>query len=209
MKKLLVLFILFPSLCFAASAVKNYNGVLDSSVKLIQGKTSADVKTANGVDYNDGDSVATCNTTAFDETTGTDDNTVGPEGGYIGHGLYTPAANRNICRIDFNFQSNPNGTVTAGVYTENSGTEAITGTVCEKSQTVNATGWVQFDFTGDCNITTSGVYAFAVKKDGTAITLYDSGTTTLDSGQLATWNSNLSKANSWATFDGSIKLYDK
>jgi hypothetical protein len=57
MKKLLVILLVFlPCWCWAASAVKTYNGVADSSVKTLVGVATASAKTANGVDYNDGDS---------------------------------------------------------------------------------------------------------------------------------------------------------
>jgi hypothetical protein len=59
MKKLLAILLVFlPCWCWAASAVKTYNGVADSSVKTVVGVATASAKTANGVDYNDGDSVS-------------------------------------------------------------------------------------------------------------------------------------------------------
>lgn len=60
MKKLWIILLLIPSLCFGASEIKTVSGVADSSIKTLDGQTTATVKTINGIDYNDGDSVADC-----------------------------------------------------------------------------------------------------------------------------------------------------
>jgi hypothetical protein len=56
----LFLFLLIPSICFPASAVKTHSGVADSSVKTVSGIATASVKNCFGIDWNDGD--AACST---------------------------------------------------------------------------------------------------------------------------------------------------
>jgi hypothetical protein len=57
MRRLLLLLLLLPGLCFAGN-VKNINNVVDSSVKTTLGVAVAGIKTMTGGDYNDSDTVS-------------------------------------------------------------------------------------------------------------------------------------------------------
>jgi hypothetical protein len=96
MKKLLAILLVFlPCWCWAASAVKTYNGVADGSVKTLVGVATASAKTANGVDYNDDDAAA-CTTTFIDTSacSATSRNMVSTSGQFIKN-----SSARTICKI--------------------------------------------------------------------------------------------------------------
>ncbi len=182
---ILILLILIPTLCFAGA---------------LQEKQTACIAKKNAA------APASCD--LYDELTGTNDNTPASESdGYVGQGFYNPATNITVCRLGFNFYTDPGGaTVTMAVYTNSSNN--LGSVVVSATGAITGTGWKYLDVTPTA-LSNGTQYHIVAKVGGATVRLYDSDTTALDEGYLTVWDASGTKVMTHSTYDAGVRIYSE
>lgn len=144
----------------------------------------------------------------YDELTGTEDNTVASESdGYIGQGLYNPATNITVCRLGFNFYTDPGGaTVTMAVYTTSGNN--LGSVVVSATGAISGTGWKYLDVTPTA-LANGTTYHIVTKVAGTTARIYDSATLALDEGELKRWDSDGVQSSTHSEYDAGVRIYSE